>query len=281
MAAILHAERVSKTYRHIEVLFNITLDVNEQEILAVVGPQGAGKTTLIKVLSGLDQPNDGEIIFNTEKKPRIVSVFEHEAFFPGMTVFEHIEMMKRMYGTNMDTEQIIHTVGLNQWYRVKAKFLSPTLRKNMFLGMMLAADADLLLLDDFIDNMDYRYSYELFSLLRKIRSEFRKSILITGEKEDSFNDLADRVVRIGNGSVFAQTSTTTHEHTESFVPSYIYLSADPLGKAKEVLESMGIFSYQTKALTVLYIFERFDDVNLIRETLENNGITVTSCYLKR
>jgi len=129
MGVILETKNIFKSYpmsggRKLSVLEDINLQINEGEIVSLLGPTGAGKSSLIRILSGLERPSEGLVLYHglplETARPNIAMVFQNFAVFPWLTVVENVEVGLRAKGVSADIAReksikVIDLVG-SRWF---------------------------------------------------------------------------------------------------------------------------------------------------------------------
>ena len=123
MAIILEAKNIFKSYpmgsgKNLSVLEDINLQVEEGEIVSLLGPTGAGKSSLLRILSGLAKPSEGAVLYHgvplEKSNPNIAMVFQNFAIFPWLTVLENVEVGLKAKGVpnNTTRDKAIKTIDL-------------------------------------------------------------------------------------------------------------------------------------------------------------------------
>ncbi len=188
--AVIQVSDVSFSYNRNPVLKNVTFTVHEREFLALIGPNGGGKTTLLKLLLGLIKPNTGEIlVFDkppTKSAHRMGYVPQDVAInksFP-ISVMD-VVLMGRLHsqGRRGISKQdrlaacnALERLEMLEYQHRRIDDLSGGQRERVFIARALAADPDLLLLDEPIANLDNTSRGELYELLKEINRT--KTILV-------------------------------------------------------------------------------------------------------
>jgi tungstate transport system ATP-binding protein len=187
---ILRAKNLRYTYNDREVLKGVSLGVRRGEIFAVMGPSGVGKTTLLRLLSLLDKPTSGRIIFNLKSsdsnlslRRRITMVFQEPALF-NTTVWENVAYglwVRNLRGKVMAerVESALKAVGLLDLSRRRARFLSSGEAQRVALARALAVEPEILFLDEPTANLDPRNVALIESVIKKANEEGTTIVLAT------------------------------------------------------------------------------------------------------
>lgn len=201
-----------------ETLNNVSIELSKGQVLAVVGPSGGGKSTLLRVLAGLERPKAGMITINGKKvydkhtfvnpeKRGVGMLFQDYALFPHMTVKKNIEYGISNLRTSDRKERVIEVLKLVNLGGYEGRYpheLSGGQQQRIALARALAPRPDVLLLDEPFSNLDShlleRVREELFEIVRRVGIT---TVMVTHNPEDAQTQ-ADKVVRIVDGIVDRQ-----------------------------------------------------------------------------
>lgn len=196
-----------------ETLKNINLELTKGEVLAVVGPSGGGKSTLLRVIAGLEKAKTGEMFlgdkrlfgkrsFVNPEKRGIGMLFQDYALFPHMTVAKNIEYgLIGMKATERKkrVEEVLDLVNLVEYEKRYPHELSGGQQQRVALARAIAPRPTILLLDEPFSNLDTHLLQsvreELFAIIRQIGIT---TIMVTHNPEDARTQ-ADRVIQIVEG----------------------------------------------------------------------------------
>jgi NitT/TauT family transport system ATP-binding protein len=178
----------------VEVLCEISIEIERREFVAVVGPSGCGKTTLLNLLSGYDQPSSGV----AERHGQVRMVYQADGLFPWKTVAQNIALGLRHLSSEKERRRqidgMISLIELGGFEHHYPHQLSGGMRQRVELARALSGDSDILLMDEPFSSLDYlarlRMRQELARLLRELP---RTVVLVTHDIEEAAQ-LADRVI---------------------------------------------------------------------------------------
>jgi sulfate/thiosulfate transport system ATP-binding protein len=213
----IQVDHVTKRFGKFTVLNDVSLHVQEGELMALLGPSGCGKTTLLRILAGLERPDQGRIFLQgTEvtdqriSERRVGFVFQHYALFRHMTVADNVAFglnvlprAQRPSATRIQ-EKVRELLGLVQLQAMADRYpsqLSGGQRQRVALARALAVEPKLLLLDEPFGALDAKVRKELRRWLRRLHDELHiTGILVTHDQEEAL-EVADRVVVMHQGNV--------------------------------------------------------------------------------
>lgn len=195
----LEMKNVSKTFYTeigaLDVLENITFNLNEGEIIAIVGPSGSGKSTLLNIISKLIEPTEGEIYVDGE----IGYMFQRDHLFNWRTVWKNImlglEIKKEKNQENIDkTKELLTKYGLIDFINSYPQELSGGMRQRIALIRTLATNPQVLLLDEPFSALDYQTRINVSEdIFKMIKDSNVSAILVTHVISEAIA-MADRVI---------------------------------------------------------------------------------------
>jgi iron(III) transport system ATP-binding protein len=195
-----------------DTINDISFSLDEGKVLAVVGPSGGGKSTLLRIISGLETPHQGEIHINqtdmTYVKPEkrtVGMLFQDYALFPHMTVGKNIGygLGKRLKNKKARIREMLDLVDMADYEKRYPHELSGGQQQRIALARALAPSPNILLLDEPFSNLDTELLTSIRSSLFKIiKSLGITTIMVTHNNEDA-SLFADQTIRIENGKIKA------------------------------------------------------------------------------
>ncbi|MDP7578170.1 MAG: ABC transporter ATP-binding protein [SAR202 cluster bacterium] len=211
----IECHKVSKRFGNVSVLDNLTLTVESGEILSVLGPSGAGKTTMLRTVAGFESLNSGEIRIQGElassqsvhKPPelrQVGMVFQNYALFPHLTISKNIEFGIKKLAFKEQKRRLSHVLSLTKLTGLENRYpheLSGGQQQRVALARTLAPNPVVILLDEPFSNLDASLRLDVRREVGNIVRENRTTtIFVTHDREDSFG-MADRVAVIREGTV--------------------------------------------------------------------------------
>ena len=217
MAGYVSLQDVTKTYKMGEVTIKaadgISFDVEKGEFVIVVGPSGAGKTTVLNILGGMDTATSGKVLVDGAeiskyrgkkliqyRREDIGFVFQFYNLIPNLTALENVELALQICKNPMDAKEVLEEVGLGDRLDNFPAQLSGGEQQRVSIARALAKNPKLLLCDEPTGALDYNTGKSILKLLQDTcRNNGMTVILIT--HNSAIAPMADRVIKIKNGRV--------------------------------------------------------------------------------
>lgn len=221
MSSIIHLENIRKNYymgkNVLEVLKGVSLDIYQNEYVALMGPSGSGKSTLMNILGCLDTPTSGIYILNDQdvskmpdnslaevRNKEIGFVFQQFNLLPRLTALENVALPLVYAGMNkkLRNEKAMHVldmVNLSDRSHHRPNELSGGQSQRVAIARALVNDPAIILADEPTGNLDTKTSYEIMDIFNTIHSGGNTIVLVTHE-EDIANH-AHRIIRLRDGII--------------------------------------------------------------------------------
>lgn len=200
-------EQLYLNYGKRKILQNLSFNVRKGEILALFGPSGAGKTSLLKMIAGIQPVKKGKITFNEDfSQEETILVFQDFWLFPHLTVSENIAfgLKAHKYAKSViktKTEKILEVFDLNGLEKNFPAQLSGGQKQRVALARALVLEPKLLLLDEPFANLDSHLKATMRQYLLKLQQEYQFSIILVTHDRDEAFQLADRMILLLDGKI--------------------------------------------------------------------------------
>ncbi len=231
----IEVSNLTKKFKNVLAVNNISFNVKEGEIFGVLGLNGAGKTTTIKMMSGLTRPTSGNIkVFDYDiykdinKIKSIIGVSPQEsAIANNLTVKENIELMASLYFKDKakiknNTERVINNLGLESYINRRAKTLSGGYKRRLSIAMALVTNPRILFLDEPTLGLDVINRHELWNVINNLKGKV--TIILTSHYMEEISALVDDIAIMKNGKILMINnletilkSTNTNSLEEAFI----------------------------------------------------------------
>ena len=250
---LLETRNLTKQYGHYKAVNGVSLHIKKGAIYGFIGRNGAGKTTCLKMISGLAEATDGEIeLFGYKGKDlrqirsRVGCLIEAPGLYGSMTAYENLNIKCKLFGIKKKgyIEEILRVVGLDNVGRKKTKHFSLGMKQRLGIGLALVGEPDLLVLDEPINGLDPQGIAEIRDTILRLKNERSMTICISSHILEELSKIATDYGII---------------HPREAIP---------------VLDAMGFVNYQVVDKERIHIFERLNESALVNMELAKAGIPV-------
>lgn len=281
---VIKTEQLTKKYGKQVVVNKVNLHIKKGRVYGLLGRNGAGKTTIMKMILGLTPMTSGKIavfgqsIQGKEKKiyPRIGAIIETPGFYPNLTGTENLEIFAKLRGTASSNavKNALEIVGLP--YKDKKTFAKYSLGMKQRLGIANAIlhDPELLILDEPTNGLDPIGIAEVREFIKKLSVEHGKTILISSHILSEISLLADDIGIIDRGVLLEESSMSELEKRNK---KYIQLQVSNIPKTTLILErKFHVKNYSVQDEQTIRIYDTALDMGEVNKTLIMENITVIS-----
>lgn len=235
----LKVERLSKSFGGLRAVDHVSFEVDQGEILGIIGPNGSGKTTTLNLLTGFIKPDSGTITFKGEN---VTGVPRYQACRKGMArTFQLIKpflqftalqnvMVGRVYGqspaknmgvASAEAKKILELMGLLSKADILAKDLTLMERKRLELARALATNPQLLLLDELMAGLNHAEAETAMQLIRQIKNDLNLTIVMVEHIVKAIVGLSDRILVLNMGEKIAEGLPQEIIHNPEVIDVYL------------------------------------------------------------
>lgn len=217
MEKIYQMKNVYKVYKNYSndnlALDNINLELNEGEIIVILGPSGSGKSTMLNLLSGIDIPTNGSINFYNEeigkfsdeklteyRKNNLGFIFQSYNLISNLTIKENIELGLHLSNNPLDIDKVIDTVELTNHKNKYPYQLSGGQMQRVAIARALVKNPKVLFCDEPTGALDEETGKNILSSLQNINKEYNTTMIIVTHNP-SIALMADTVIKMGSGKI--------------------------------------------------------------------------------
>ncbi|MFC4411428.1 amino acid ABC transporter ATP-binding protein [Chungangia koreensis] len=218
--SLVSIKQVKKSFGPLDVLKNVSFDVNKNEVVAIIGPSGSGKSTLLRSLIYLEEIDGGSILFGDVAlvedgkyaanikniTNRMGMVFQQFNLFPHLNVKENLEIAPKMTNRmpvaeiGKKSEELLEKVGLTQWANSYPNQLSGGQKQRVAIARALMMNPEILLFDEPTSALDPELTGEVLKVMRDLAKEDMTMVVVTHEMGFA-KEVADRVVFMDQGEI--------------------------------------------------------------------------------
>ncbi len=279
MEYVLKTDKLTKEYAGQRVVDEVTLNVERGAVYGFVGKNGAGKTTFIRMISGLASPTSGSFELLSEKdiykaRRRTGSLIESPALYSDMTALENIRLLSTILGEDKRrAEDILKIVGLSDTGKKKARDFSLGMKQRLGIGMALVGDPEFLMLDEPINGLDPTGIVEIRELLLDLKNKQGKTIFISSHILGELEKIATNYGIIAKGKLVEEL---TAEELENKCGIRTVIKTNNPQKALGIVSSIkGIKNVEAKEDGSIVIADAAEDIGMITNELFKNDIIVS------
>lgn len=284
---VIETKQLTKIYGEQTAVSKVNLHVKKGRVYGLLGRNGAGKTTIMKMILGLASITSGEVdvfgknIKGREKRvyPRIGAIIETPGFYPNLTGTENLEIFAKLRGTAAPhaVKNALEIVGLP--YKDKKLFSKYSLGMKQRLGIANAIlhDPELLILDEPTNGLDPIGIAEVRDFIKELSAAQGKTILISSHILSEISLLADDIGIIDNGVLLEESSMRELEKKNR---KYILLQVSDIPKTTLILErQFHLTDYSVQDDHTLRLYDASLDMGEVNKALVMQDITVMSSLL--
>ena len=190
-----------------------SLDIADKEFIVLVGPSGCGKSTTLRMVAGLEEISDGELVIDGKvmndvapKDRDIAMVFQNYALYPHMTVYENMAFSLKLRKEPKDVidkkvREAAAILGITQYLERKPKALSGGQRQRVAIGRAIVRDPKVMLMDEPLSNLDAKLRNEMRAEIIKLRQRINTTFMYVTHDQTEAMTLGDRIVIMKDGYI--------------------------------------------------------------------------------
>jgi ABC-2 type transport system ATP-binding protein len=279
---ILRTNKLSKKYRNDFALENINVTIKKGEIYGFIGQNGAGKSTMLRIVTGLTFPTTGSIeLFENDNPKELIDVqkrmgaiIEQPALFSNMTAYENLEVHRLQKGIpgSVCINKTLELVGLTDTGKKKAKNFSLGMKQRLGLGIALLSDPEFLILDEPTNGLDPMGIVELRELIKKLNREKGLTVLISSHILSELHQLATSFGIIHKGKLLEEL---TAKELDEKCRQHLRIKVDQPTKGATILENqLSTTEFEVMQDGTIKLYHYLDDVRTVSRALTNNGLVI-------
>lgn len=282
MENILITNGITKKFKNNLVVNNVDMHINKGDIYGFIGENGAGKTTIIRLITGLISPTEGDYtLFGInsndhniyEAKKRISAVVEAPSLYPNMNARDNMLQQCCLLGvTDLScVDSILDLVGLKEQKNSKklVKNYSLGMRQRLAIGITLVGGTDFIILDEPMNGLDPEGIVDIRELIIKLNREENITFLISSHILDELSKMATKYGFIHNGELIKELTSEELSHE---CKKCIEIKVKEMALLPIILEEMKITNYKFLQNNIIRIYDEVDLNDLLSKLINSNTI---------
>lgn len=280
MDMLLQTEGLTKTFGNYQAVNHVDVHIKKGAIYGFIGRNGAGKTTFLKMISGLSSPTSGTMeLFGYSGKDlarvrkRVGCLIEAPGLYGNMTAAENLNVKCNLLGIRKKgyVEELLDIVGLSETGKKKTKKFSLGMKQRLGIALALVGNPDLLILDEPINGLDPQGIVEVRETILRLNRERQMTILVSSHLLEELSKIATDYGMIHNGVLLEELSS---EELMERCSERITIHTDTPKQVIPVLDRLGFTKYQAQDSEHICVYERTDESGQLNRELVQAGILV-------
>ena len=281
---ILKTSNLTKKYKNYKAINNVSLSLETGKIYGLIGRNGAGKSTFMKLIAGLSYPDEGHIeLFGHTKeseiqleRKRIGCMIESPSINLSMTAKENMKLHRIIRGIPDEKieDELLSLLDINNTGKKKVKNFSLGMKQRLGIAITLINSPEFLILDEPINGLDPLGVVEIRKLLTKLCNEKNMTILISSHNLPEMYQLATDYIFINKGEII---QTLSLEELDEYCRHYLLIKSTDVYKLVNVIErKLNTTNFKVMPDYSVQLFDYIDDKEFVGKTLFDNNIVVTN-----
>ena len=280
MEYILTTDKLTKIYGQKRAADDISLHIKKGDVYGLIGRNGAGKTTILKMICGLSNPTSGTVTFNgktgsdlSREMNKIGSLIETPGLFPKMSAYQNIKLKCILCGKDDDAyiKSLLKQVGLENVGKKPTQSFSLGMKQRLGIALALVGDPEFIVLDEPINGLDPQGIAEMREIIHKLSKERGMTVIVSSHILDELAKVADAFGIINDGKLIDEF---TSEQLEEKCGTYLVLKTGDVKKTQAVLADKGIGSYEVLENGKIKIMQAVEDTSKLVAALVEAGVPV-------
>lgn len=280
MDYILTTDNLTKIYGKKKAADGVSLHVKTGEVYGLIGRNGAGKTTVLKMICGLSTPTSGSFTFMGRNAneigvyaQKIGSLIESPGIFPKMSAFQNLKLKAIVLGRNDDAyiRSLLDQVGLSDAGNKNAGSFSLGMKQRLGIALALIGEPEFIVLDEPINGLDPQGIAEMRGIIGRLSKEKGMTVIVSSHILDELAKVADSFGIIHEGKLIDEFSA---EKLSQMCSQYILLRVGEPETVEEILKNCGITKYTVTDEGAIKITSEVKDTSALCAELVSKGVRV-------
>ena len=287
MEYILTTENLTKAYGKHKAADQINIHIKKGEVYGLIGRNGAGKTTILKMICGLSTPTSGSFTFMGNSGTKlgkcmkdIGALIETPGLFPKMSAFQNVKLKCLSLGIkdNKYVDSLLEQVGLSNVGKKPTQSFSLGMKQRLGIALALVGDPKFIVLDEPINGLDPQGIAEMRQIIHRLSKEKGLTIIVSSHILEELVKVADSFAIINDGKLLEEFSA---EELARRCSSYIILKTSSSEKTQQILSDMEISGVEVLDDKNVKITSSIDDTSKVIEKLVNSDVAVYELAFKQ
>lgn len=280
MEYILTTDRLTKTYGEKRAADSVSLHIKKGDVYGLIGRNGAGKTTILKMICGLSCPTSGTVTFLgktgaqlSDEMHKIGALIETPGLFLKMSAYQNIKMKCILCGKDNDDyiRSLLRQVGLANVGKKPVRSFSLGMKQRLGIALALVGDPEFIVLDEPINGLDPQGIADVREIIRKLSKERGITVIVSSHILEELEKVADSFGIINDGKLIDEF---TSAELEERCGRYIMLKVGNVDESLKVLADNGIDKCEVTEDGIIKIFGEIGDTSKLIALLVGVGISV-------
>ncbi|MEE0435486.1 MAG: ATP-binding cassette domain-containing protein [Peptococcaceae bacterium] len=280
---VLETKSLTKRYKDTMALDHVSIAIPQGKIVGFIGQNGAGKTTFLRMVTGLAFPTSGSMALWGHSDPlalqaqrkRIGCMIEGPALYGGMTARQNLEIERLQRGLPDKTliDRALALVGLEDTGRKRVRHFSMGMRQRLGIAMAILGMPELLILDEPINGLDPAGIVEVRTLLKQLNRDYGMTILISSHILEELYQTASEFILIDRGRIIEMLST---EELDERCKRHIAIKTTmPQRELLALKETLHTEAFRLMPDDTIRLYDYLNDVEIVAQALAEAGVLVT------
>ena len=280
MGYILTTDNLTKTYGEKRAADAVSMHIKKGDVYGLIGRNGAGKTTILKMICGLSCPTSGSVTFDgktgaelSKEMHKVGSLIETPGLFPKMSAYQNIKIKCILYGKNNDAyiKSLLKQVGLEKVGKKPAQSFSLGMKQRLGIALALVGDPEFIVLDEPINGLDPQGIAEMREIIHRLSKERGMTVIVSSHILEELAKVADAFGIINDGKLIDEF---TADELDERCSKYILLKAGDLETTRKVLADNGLDKYEVLDNGDIRINGEIEDTSKLIAALVGAGVPV-------
>ncbi|MFA5660184.1 MAG: ATP-binding cassette domain-containing protein [Bacilli bacterium] len=282
MDILLQTDKVNKVYKNTRALKNVSMTIYRGDIYGFIGENGAGKSTMIRVITGVNKPTSGHFTLNISKRlGAMAAIVESPALHNGLNAMNNLRVqcdLLNLQKTDAELLDLLAHVGLEdqQFSKKAAKNFSLGMKQRLSIALALLGNPEFILLDEPMNGLDPVGIKDMRELILKLNRENGTTFLISSHILNELDKVATKYGFISHGELIEEISNRELHAKAKSVTKIVLLN--PL--SAEVTALLSSYRYEVKDEKTLLVNDEKDGQKVF-QLLMGNGVEVSSFDVER